>query len=139
MNPTTPAQGVIDSLQTILDATVSEDYDLFTTVGDANYKAGITKQMFEGVCEQLAPRMKRGYSTTYSCQLKQGSYRPRSPAARNLSDSTKGLCTVGVQQDFIRLDFAAILNHRLKQFSQKSYPSQQTNPNNLRCIVLPRS
>ncbi|NJK29194.1 MAG: hypothetical protein HC769_36315 [Cyanobacteria bacterium CRU_2_1] len=74
MNPVVPPQNVIDCLQTILDATASGDYELFTTVGDSSYKAGITKQMFEGVSEQLAPRMEKGYSITYFGQLKQGDY-----------------------------------------------------------------
>lgn len=72
MNLTPPPQSVIDRLQIILDATASRNYELFTTVGDSGYKAGITKQMFEGVSEQLAPRMGKGYSTTYFGHLKQG-------------------------------------------------------------------
>jgi hypothetical protein len=74
MNHTTPPQNVIDCLQTILDAIVSGNYDLFTTVGDAGYKAGITKQMFEGVSEQLSPQMEKGYSITYFGHLKQDKY-----------------------------------------------------------------
>jgi exonuclease VII large subunit len=74
MNHTTPPQNVIDCLQTILDATASGNYDLFTTVGDSGYKASITKQMFKGVSEQLAPRMEKGYSITYFGRLKQSDY-----------------------------------------------------------------
>jgi hypothetical protein len=69
-----PPQSVIDYFQTILDATASGNYELFTTVGDSGYKAGITKQMFEGVSEQLAPRMEQGYSITYFGSLKQADY-----------------------------------------------------------------
>ena len=71
MNLTNPPQNVIDCLQIILDSTASGNYELFTTVGNSFYKAGITKQMFEGVSEQLAPRMKNGYLTTYFGHLKQ--------------------------------------------------------------------
>ncbi|VXD13011.1 hypothetical protein [Planktothrix paucivesiculata] len=74
MNLTTPPQNVIDYFQIILDAIASGNYELFTTVGDSSYKAGITKQMFEGVSEQLAPRMEKGYSITYFGYLKQGDY-----------------------------------------------------------------
>jgi hypothetical protein len=70
----TPSQSVVDCLQTILDATATNNYELFTTVGDSAYKAGITKQMFEGVSEQLAPRMEKGYSSTYLGELKQQEY-----------------------------------------------------------------
>ncbi|BAZ06163.1 hypothetical protein [Calothrix sp. NIES-3974] len=71
MNLTTPPQNVIDCLQIILDATASGNYELFTTVGNSFHKAGITKQMFEGVSEQLAPRMEKGYSITYFGRLQQ--------------------------------------------------------------------
>lgn len=74
MNQVTPAQKVIDCLQTILEATTSGNYELFTSVGNSSYKAGITKQMFEGVSEQLAPRMKQEYTTTYFGNLKQLHY-----------------------------------------------------------------
>lgn len=74
MNLIPPPQSVIDCLQIILDATASGNYELFTTVGDSGYKAGITKQMFEGVSEQLTPRMGKGYSITYFGHLKQVDY-----------------------------------------------------------------
>lgn len=64
----------IGSLQTILDSLASGNYDLFATVGNSAYKAGITKQMFEGVSEQLAPRMEQGYSIVYFGHLKQRDY-----------------------------------------------------------------
>jgi hypothetical protein len=74
VNITTPPQNIVNYFQIILDATASGNYELFTTVGDLSYKAGITKQMFEGVSEQLAPRMKKGYSITYFGHLKQDNY-----------------------------------------------------------------
>ena len=74
MNHTIPPQNVIDCLQTILDATASGNYDLFTKVGDSGYKVSITNQMFKGVSEQLAPRMEKGYSIIYFGHLKQSDY-----------------------------------------------------------------
>ncbi|MFB2772745.1 hypothetical protein ACE1AT_26255 [Pelatocladus sp. BLCC-F211] len=74
MNDAIPPQNVINCFQTILNAIAAGDYELFTTVGDSGYKEGITKQMFESVSEQLAPRMKEGYSITYLCRLKQSQY-----------------------------------------------------------------
>jgi hypothetical protein len=74
MNNINPPQQVINCLQVILDATASGNYEHFTTVGNSAYKAGITKQMFEGVSEQLAPRMGTGYSITYFGNLKQFHY-----------------------------------------------------------------
>ncbi|MBE9185587.1 hypothetical protein IQ270_12985 [Microcoleus sp. LEGE 07076] len=72
MNPTAPPQNAIDCLQVILDATASKNYELFTTVGDAGYKAAITQEMFDDVSEQLGSRLQSGYSITYFGDLKQG-------------------------------------------------------------------
>ncbi len=58
-------------LMKLLDAVEAGDYDSFVADGDAAFKAGITKQMLEGVSAQLAPRMKKGYERTYLGQLKQ--------------------------------------------------------------------
>lgn len=74
MNQATPPPNVIDCLRTILDAFLSENYELFTTVGNSSYKAGITKQMFESVSKQLSSRMGKGYTTTYFGHLKQLHY-----------------------------------------------------------------
>lgn len=43
MSQATPPQNVIDCLQTILNAFVSGNYELSTTVGNSSYKADITK------------------------------------------------------------------------------------------------
>lgn len=75
INRINPPDIAIVSLETILGSLASKNYDLFTTVGNAAYRSGITKQMFEGVSEQLAPRMEQGYSTTYFGDLKQLDYR----------------------------------------------------------------
>ncbi|MFS8117283.1 MAG: hypothetical protein ACMG55_02155 [Microcoleus sp.] len=72
MNQTAPPQNAIDCLQVILDATASKNYELFTTVGDAAYKAGITQEMFDDVSEHLGSRLQNGYSITYFGDLKQG-------------------------------------------------------------------
>lgn len=72
MNPTAPSENIISCLQVILEATASKNYELFTTVGDARYKATITQQMFDDGSEQLASRLQKGYSITYFGDLKQG-------------------------------------------------------------------
>ncbi len=72
MNPTAPAQNILDCLQVILEATASKNYELFTTVGDAGYKTSITQKMFDDVSEQLADRLQKGYSINYFGELKQG-------------------------------------------------------------------
>ncbi|HIK05057.1 MAG TPA: hypothetical protein IGS40_10125 [Trichormus sp. M33_DOE_039] len=74
VNQTNPPQNVIDCVQIILDAIATGNYDLFLTVGDVDYQAGITKEMFDSVSSQLIPRMSEGYTTTYFGQLKQREY-----------------------------------------------------------------
>ncbi len=58
-------------LNKLLKAVEACDYDNFVADGNARFKAGLTKQMLEGVCAQLSPRMKKGYDSTYLGQLKQ--------------------------------------------------------------------
>jgi hypothetical protein len=58
-------------LMKLLDAVEEGDYDRFVADGNAGFKAGITKQMLEGVSGQLAPRMRKGYHPVYLGQLKQ--------------------------------------------------------------------
>ena len=58
-------------LKRLLGAVEVSDYDSFVADGNAVFKAGITKQMFEGVSAQLSPRMKKGYDTTDLGQLEQ--------------------------------------------------------------------
>ena len=58
-------------LMKLLKAVEDYDYDNFVADGSAVFKAGITKQMFEGVCAQLSPRMKKGYDKTYLGRLNQ--------------------------------------------------------------------
>ena len=74
MNSTNPPENVINCLQTILDAIAVGNYELFLTVGDSDYKAGITKEMFDAVSSQLAPRMSEGYKITYFGHLIQQGY-----------------------------------------------------------------
>jgi len=58
-------------LRKLLTAVEQADYDGFVEDGTAAFRAGITKQMFEGVSVQLSSRMKEGYETYYLGQLKQ--------------------------------------------------------------------
>ncbi len=69
-----PSPAVQELFQKLMDATKANDYDAFVADGDSGFKAGITKQMFEGVSEQIAPRMKEGYQAIYWGQLSQRGY-----------------------------------------------------------------
>jgi hypothetical protein len=74
MSSTHPPENAIASLQIILDAIATANYELFLTVGDSDYKTGISQEMFDSVSSQLAPRMVEGYDITYFGNLKQHEY-----------------------------------------------------------------
>jgi hypothetical protein len=74
MSLTHPSENTIASLQTILDAIKTGNYELFLTVGVSDYKAGISKEMFDSVSTQLSPRMTEGYNITYFGNIKQLEY-----------------------------------------------------------------
>jgi hypothetical protein len=74
MNSTNPPENAIDCLQRILDAIATGNYELFLTVGDSDYKTGISKEMFDLISSQLSPRMTEGYNITYFGHLKQREY-----------------------------------------------------------------
>ncbi len=45
----------------ILNAVENNDLDSFVADGDNQFKAAVTKQLFEGVNGMFAPRLKKGY------------------------------------------------------------------------------
>ncbi len=62
------------NMKKILAAIQSNSYDDFVALGDAAFKAGITKQMLDGVSTQLGPRLKQGYHSTSLGKLNQQGY-----------------------------------------------------------------
>jgi len=66
--PTGPGRPLVVKL---LKAIEVNDYDGFIAEGNDAVKAGLTKQMFEGVNGLMAPRMKKGYDYSYLGELKQ--------------------------------------------------------------------
>src|SRR5947207_2082367 len=56
---------------TLLAATTADDYDQFVSVADAPFRRSITPATFHAVSKALAPRMQRGYTTTYLGKLRQ--------------------------------------------------------------------
>lgn len=69
--PAGPGCVVLDKL---LKAVEANNYDNFVADGNDAFKAGITKQLLQGISAQLAPRMKKGYECSYLGQLKQQGY-----------------------------------------------------------------
>jgi hypothetical protein len=66
--PSQRAQALFDNL---MAATISNDYDAFVAQCDARMAAAITKQMLEGVSQQIAPRANKGYEVEYLGELNQ--------------------------------------------------------------------
>lgn len=59
------------NMKKMLAAAQSNAYDDFVAAGDAGFKAGLTKQMLDGVSQQLGPRLKQGYRTAFLGKLNQ--------------------------------------------------------------------
>ncbi len=58
-------------LNNLLAAVEANDYVLFLRDASPQVKAGLTKQMLEGVSVQVAPHMKQGYEVVYMGSLTQ--------------------------------------------------------------------
>ena len=56
----------------IMEATKDKAYDRFLADANDDVRANITKQMFDGVSNQLAPRLRQGYKMVYLTRLRQG-------------------------------------------------------------------
>jgi hypothetical protein len=51
------------------------DYQAFTMAVDDNMKAALSKEVFEKVVAQFAPRQKKGYTASYFGEVKKKGYR----------------------------------------------------------------
>ncbi len=63
-----------NALRQMLAAVQSGSYGQFIAAADSKFSAGFTRQMFERLGNQLAPKLKGGYSTTFFGKLNQGGY-----------------------------------------------------------------
>jgi hypothetical protein len=61
-------------LKKMLTATESGSRSAFVADGDASFQTDITPPMFGSFSAQFAPRLKRGYTTTFVTQLHQEGY-----------------------------------------------------------------
>jgi|ERR1019366_836419 hypothetical protein len=59
------------ALVKMIEAVKAESYDAFLADADANLKAHLSRQQFEGMCGLYAKPLKKGYSLEYFGQLRQ--------------------------------------------------------------------
>lgn len=59
------------TMKKMLVATQENSYDDFVADGDSTFKGGMTRQMLDGVNQQLGPRLKAGYTVSYLGKLNQ--------------------------------------------------------------------
>jgi hypothetical protein len=64
-------QSVRPVLDKLLNAVAANDYADFVADGTEAFKAEVTKQVFEDVSTQIAPRLKEGYKAVYMGELEQ--------------------------------------------------------------------
>jgi len=57
-------------LSLMLEAVKKRSHDDFMAEGSDELRANLTKQMFEGVAGQMAPRLAKGYKTKYLTKLR---------------------------------------------------------------------
>lgn len=69
-----PAARVEAIFQNLMNSVQTGDYEAMTLNGDPGFKAGLTKQMVQGVHAQLSPRMREGYTATFLTAMRQAAY-----------------------------------------------------------------
>lgn len=62
-------------MKKLMTAVENNDYASFVADSIPEFKAGVTPQIVEGVSQQLADRMKKGYECLYLSELKQKEYK----------------------------------------------------------------
>jgi hypothetical protein len=58
------------AMRNVLESHKNGSYEDFLVDTDDRIRTGITPQMFEGMSNQLAPRLKAGYKATFVCKLR---------------------------------------------------------------------
>ena len=64
-----PDAATCATLEQMMEALEENDYQTFVANGEDAFKAALTKEVFDKIDAQLAPRLKTGYYATYLTQL----------------------------------------------------------------------
>jgi len=70
----TPNDITKSCFETLLAATVADNFEQFVSVGDERFKSGLKPEVFHRVSRGLAPRLQKGVTPTFLGELRQGSY-----------------------------------------------------------------
>lgn len=70
----TPADIAKSCFDTLLAATAADNIEQFISVGDERFKSGLKPEVFHRVSQSLAPRMQRGFTSTFLGELRQKTY-----------------------------------------------------------------
>ena len=71
---TTPNELTQRCFDTLLAATVADDYGQFISVGDERFKSTLKPETFHWVSRGLAPRLQKGVTPTFLGELRQGGF-----------------------------------------------------------------
>ena len=70
----TPDDITQSCFDTLLAATVADNFEQFVSVGDERFKSGLKPEVFHRVSHGLAPRLLKGYTPTFLGELRQNGY-----------------------------------------------------------------
>jgi hypothetical protein len=69
-----PDPAVQKTFNKLLDAIQANDREAFLASATEPVKQGVTQQVMDGLNKQVGSRLKKGFESTYLCQLKQGGF-----------------------------------------------------------------
>ena len=69
--PAGPPPAAEATMKKMIEAVKTKAFESFMADTDDDMRAALSRQMFEGVSNQLAPRLKQGYRTSYLTKLRQ--------------------------------------------------------------------
>ena len=67
----TPDDITKNCFDTLLSATVADNYEQFVSIGNEKFKAGLKPEVFHRVRQWLAPRLQKGCTPTFLGELRQ--------------------------------------------------------------------
>lgn len=70
----TPNDITKSCFDTLLAATVADNFEQFVSVGDERFKSGLKPEVFHHVSRGLAPRLQKGVTPTFLGELRQSCY-----------------------------------------------------------------